>query len=99
MENYCDVILVTFFGGVIVMTSLKWRHNWYFRFDFVIISLKKQNLAISRNFRLPISKVKWRWGRKALERLAIFEFFFTKIMHFRRISAKFQPEIQKRVHY
>jgi len=32
MENFCDVILVTFFGGVIVMTSLKcskvvFRHN------------------------------------------------------------------------
>jgi len=27
MEKFCDVILVTFFGDVDVITSLKWRHN------------------------------------------------------------------------
>jgi len=34
MENFCDVILVTFFGDVILMTSLKcskvqFRHNQF----------------------------------------------------------------------
>jgi len=27
LEKIYDVILVTFFGDVMVMTSLKWRHN------------------------------------------------------------------------
>jgi len=39
------------FGDIITMTSLKWRHNWFLKFDFVIISLTKQNFATSRNFR------------------------------------------------
>jgi len=30
MEKFCDVILVTFFGGVMMMTSRKWRHKWFF---------------------------------------------------------------------
>jgi len=30
MTNFCDVILVTFFGDVIMITSLKWRYNWIF---------------------------------------------------------------------
>jgi len=31
MEKFCDVILVTFFGNVIRMASLKWCHNWFFK--------------------------------------------------------------------
>jgi len=27
MEKFCEVILMTFFGDIMVMTSLKWRHN------------------------------------------------------------------------
>jgi len=27
MKKICDVILVTFFGDIMTMTSLKWRHN------------------------------------------------------------------------
>jgi len=27
-KKFCDVILVTFLGDVMVMTSLKWRHNF-----------------------------------------------------------------------
>jgi len=30
MENFCDVILVTYFDDGIVMMSLKSRHNWLF---------------------------------------------------------------------
>jgi len=45
------------YGDVAVMTSLKWRHSWFLKFDFVMISLKNQNLVKSCNFRLPISKV------------------------------------------
>jgi len=51
-------------------TLFWWRH-WnnvttiFLNFDFVIIILKKHNLAKSRNFRLTISKVKGRWGRRA----------------------------------
>jgi len=36
----CDVILVAFFGDIMVITSLKWRHNYILKFDFVIIGLK-----------------------------------------------------------
>jgi len=35
-ETFYDVILVMFFGDVLIMTSLKWRHNWFFKFDFFI---------------------------------------------------------------
>jgi len=34
LENFCDVSLVKFFGNVITMTSLKWRHNWFFKVRF-----------------------------------------------------------------
>jgi len=27
IEKFCDVILATFFGDVMAITSLKWRHN------------------------------------------------------------------------
>jgi len=30
MEKFCDVILVTSFGDVMMITSPKWRHNWFF---------------------------------------------------------------------
>jgi len=61
----CDVNLVTFFGDVITMTSLKWRQNWFFKFDFVIINLKNHNFVKSRNFKSPKSKIKECWGRRA----------------------------------
>jgi len=32
--------LCRYFGDVMVMASLKWRHNYIFEFDFVIISFK-----------------------------------------------------------
>jgi len=51
------------FGDVMVMTSLKWRHNYILKFVFVIISFKIHHLSKSRNFRSPILKVKRRWGR------------------------------------
>jgi len=44
-----DIILVTFFGDLMVMTS---------KFDCVIISLEKHSSPKSRNFRSPILKVK-----------------------------------------
>jgi len=30
MEKPCDVSLLTVFGDIITVTSLKWRRNWYF---------------------------------------------------------------------
>jgi len=48
---------VTYFNEEIMVTSLKWRHNWFLKFDFVIICMKKHNLVKSRNFRSPILKV------------------------------------------
>jgi len=30
MEKFCDVTLVTFFGNVMMMTSLKSCHYWFF---------------------------------------------------------------------
>jgi len=63
-KKFCDVILVLFFGDVMVMTSLKWRHHYILKFNFVIISFKNHHLAKSRNFRSPILEVMRRWGRK-----------------------------------
>jgi len=34
MEKFCYVILVTFFNDTIMMTSLKWRRNWFFKVRF-----------------------------------------------------------------
>jgi len=34
MKIFCDVILATFFGEIIVMTSLSWRHDWFFEVRF-----------------------------------------------------------------
>jgi len=34
MKKICDVNLVTFFGDVVAITSLKWRHNWFFKVRF-----------------------------------------------------------------
>jgi len=31
MEESCDVNLLSFFGDVITMKSLNWRHNWFFQ--------------------------------------------------------------------
>jgi len=40
------------------MTSREWRHNWFFEAWFRHNQLnKKQNLATSRNFRSPKSKI------------------------------------------
>jgi len=64
MKQICDVYLVTFFGDIMAMTSLKFVKTDFLKFDFVIISLKKQNLATSLNFRSPKSKIKWGWGRR-----------------------------------
>jgi len=50
LEKFCDFSSVTFFGFVIMLTSLKWCHNKVFKFDFIIISLKNYNLAKLRNF-------------------------------------------------
>jgi len=47
--------------------------------------LKKHNLATSRSFRSPKSKIKRRWRRIA-PALGDFWKFVTKIMHFRHIS-------------
>jgi len=63
-----------------VMTSLKWRHNYILKFDFIIISFKNHYLSKSRNFRSPILKIKRHWG------LTIFWKSVTKIVHFLYIS-------------
>jgi len=49
---------LTVFGDVMNMTSPNDVITDFLKFDFVIISLKKQNLATSRNFRTPKSKIK-----------------------------------------
>jgi len=64
MEKSCDVSLVTLFGDVIAMTSLKYVITDFLKFDFVIISVKYYILGKSRNIRPPKSKVKRRWGRR-----------------------------------
>jgi len=68
MKKFCDIF--RWHNGHDI---IKWRHNWFLKFDFVIISLKKQNLTTSRNFRSPKSKIKAHWGRRAVEwKLIIF---------------------------
>jgi len=52
VEKCYEVILVTSFDDVIMMTLLNDVITDFFKFDFVIISLKKHNLAKLRNFRL-----------------------------------------------
>jgi len=49
-------------------TSLKWQNGViidFLKFGFVIISLKKYNLAKLRNFSSPKLKIKGRWGQRA----------------------------------
>jgi len=58
MEESCNVNLVTFFGDVIKMMSLKWRHNWFFKVRFRYNQFEKPNLAKSCNFRSPKSMIK-----------------------------------------
>jgi len=51
-RNFGDVL-----GDVMMMTLLKWHHNYFLKFDFVIISLKIHNFAKSLNSRSPNLKV------------------------------------------
>jgi len=57
-----EKILWRYFGDVSWwrhgVTSLKWRHNYILKFDFVIISFKTNHLAKLRNFKSPILKIK-----------------------------------------
>jgi len=57
------------------------------KFDFVIISLKNHNLPKLRNFSSPKLKIKGHWRRRAPSAWRFLK-FFSKIMHFRHISAK-----------
>jgi len=34
MEKFCNVILETYFGNIIVIKSRKWCHNWFFEVRF-----------------------------------------------------------------
>jgi len=73
--------LLTFFCDVIMMTSMKWCHIWFFKFNFVIIGLKTHNLSKSCNFRPPTSNFKGCWGRRVLT----LGKFVTKTIHFRQV--------------
>jgi len=83
---------MTFFSDVMMMASLKWRHNWFFKFDFFIISLKIHKLAKSRNFKYQY----WRLNGAGVGALGNFLKFVTKTMHFRHVSANIQPKNVKR---
>jgi len=54
MEKSCDVSFVTCFGDAKTMTSLKWRHIWFFISSILSLS---HNLAKLRNFRSAKLKV------------------------------------------
>jgi len=56
------IIMVTFFGYVIIMMSLNWFFNVRFRYN----QLEKHNLAKSRNFSSPTSKVTEGLGAESL---------------------------------
>jgi len=81
--------LMTFFGDIMAMTSLKWRHNWFFKFDFVIISLKKQTLPCHVTSGHQTQRLRSVVGGEP-PTFGDFWKFVTKIMHFRHISAKIQ---------
>jgi len=88
---------VCYLGDVSVKTE--WRHNrndvnWFFKFDFVKISLKKHNLAWLRNFWSQYRRLRDAEGRKTS-----FWKFVTKIIHFWHISAKIQSKNLKLLHY
>jgi len=55
MEKFCDVILMTFFGDVMAMTSLKWRHNWFFKVRFRHNQLEKTQFGYITS--LPVTKI------------------------------------------
>jgi len=83
-RNFDWEILWRYFGDVIMMMSQKLRHNLFFKFYFLIISLKNLNLDKSRNFRSQYRKLK----RVANgEHPAVDDFwrFITKIMQFKHI--------------
>jgi len=44
MEKSCEVSLVTFFSDVITMTSLKRRHNWFFKSSISWKSVQKSTI-------------------------------------------------------
>jgi len=57
MEKSCDVSLVTFFGDVITIASLKQRT--FYNFNFVIISLKTTIRQITQ---FQVAKIEaWRF--------------------------------------
>jgi len=80
-------IFVTIFWGRFLVTSLKWRHNYNLKFDFVIISFKTTlwpNHGTS-------SHQYWRLrgaGDRKPPALGDFWKFVTKIVHFKHILAK-----------
>jgi len=83
MEKFCDVSLVTFFGDVIMMTSLKWRHNWFFWSSILSWLVWKNTIWPSHTTS----------DHQNQRKEGNFWKFVTKIMHFRHISAKIQPKI------
>jgi len=63
---------VTYFGDVFQWLNDNDVVTNFLKFDFIIISLKKQNLATSYIFRLPKSKIKGRLGAESPQRCVYF---------------------------
>jgi len=86
--KFCDVIMVTFFGDIMTMTSLKWRHKWFFEVRFRHNPLEKNKIWPHHK---TLSHQNWRYrgtGNGESPALGDFWRFVTKIMYFRHISAK-----------
>jgi len=87
MEKFCGAILVPFFGNVITITSLKWRHTWLFKIWICNNQLEKTQFGQITQLQVPKSKIKWPWGRRSPSAGKFLKIYY-KVMHFRHISAK-----------
>jgi len=62
LENFLYVILVTFIGDVMVMTSLKWRHNYIFEIQFRHYQLQKPLFSQVTELQVINLKQHFDWG-------------------------------------
>jgi len=56
VEKSCDVSMMTFFGDVTAMTSLKRRHNCFFKLRFLLYQFEKPQFG--QITQLQVTKIK-----------------------------------------
>jgi len=87
--------MVMFFNDETTMTSLKWRHNWFFKVRFCHNLVKNHTTSGHLKRRLRDAGGE----EHPAPGLGNFWKFISKIMHFRHISVKTQPKNLKLVYY